>query len=303
MRVKLAIVACGIAVSALSTALWGQDLGPHFHKIKEGIYVQTAREGNSNCGIIVTSEGVVLVDSGHNPTDSREILAAVRKLTDQPVRFLIDTETHGDHTTGHWIFSPQALVINSDGATRDMLDGYNPERIEGLRRQSPEMLEAAEGYRLVTPHIEYSDKMTLRLGGKTIEILHLDNVHSGADSAVWLPEDRVLFSASAAGTRRLNNIRPTVRISDIRAALKMMKDLNPEVVVPGHGAPTTATMFDESERYYELLFDRMNALIRQGKSLDQIKAELKMPEYASWANQDRLANNIESAYRELRGGN
>jgi len=294
--------ACVIGVLAFSSTVWAQDLGPHFRKIKDGIYVQTAQDGNSNCGIIVTSEGVVLVDSGHNPSDSREILAAVKKLTNQPVRYLIDTETHGDHTTGHWVFSPPALVINSDGATKDMQEAYNPQRIEGIRRQSPEMAAASEGYKMVTPQIEYSDKMTLRLGGKTIEILHLDNVHSGADSAVWLPEDRVLFAASAAGPKRLNNIRPTVRIADIRAALKMMKALNPEIVVPGHGAPVTATMFDESEAYYTLLFERMNALIRQGKSLDQIKAELKMPEYASWANQDRLPNNIEIAYRELRGG-
>ena len=303
MRAKLAIGVCVIGVMAFGSALWAQDLGPHFKKIKDGIYVQVGEEGNSNCGIIVTSEGVVLVDSGDTPIDSREILAAVKKLTNQPIRFLVNTETHGDHTTGHWVFSPPALIINSDGAAKDMQAAYRPERMENLRKQSPEMAKAAEGYKMITPQIEYSDKMTLRLGGKTIEILHLDNVHSGADSAVWLPEDRVLFAASATGPRRLNNIRPTVRIADIRRAMKMMKALNPEIVIPGHGAPGTAAMFDESEAYYTLLFERMNAMMRQGKSLDQIKVELKMPEYASWGNQDRIPNNIEIAYRELRGGN
>ena len=301
MRVKIAVMVCAALV--LSSALWGQDLGPHFKKIKDGIYVQVGEEGNSNGGIIVTSEGVVLVDSGDTPIDSREILAAVKKLTNQPIRFLVNTETHGDHTTGHWVFSPPALIINSDGAAKDMQAAYRPDRMENLRKQSPEMAKAAEGYQMITPQVEYSDKMTLRLGGKTIEILHLDNVHSGADSAVWLPEDGVLFAASATGPRRLNNIRPTVRIADIRRAMKMMKALNPEIVIPGHGAPGTAAMFDESEAYYTLLFERMNAMMRQGKSLDQIKVELKMPEYASWGNQDRIPNNIEIAYRELRGGN
>ena len=301
MRVKIAGMVCAALV--LSSALWGQDLGPHFKKIKDGIYVQVGEEGNSNGGIIVTSEGVVLVDSGDTPIDSREILAAVKKLTNQPIRFLVNTETHGDHTTGHWVFSPPALIINSDGAAKDMQAAYRPDRMENLRKQSPEMAQAAEGYKMIPPQVEYSDKMTLRLGGKTIEILHLDNVHSGADSAVWLPEDGVLFAASATGPRRLNNIRPTVRIADIRRAMKMMKALNPEIVIPGHGAPGTAAMFDESEAYYTLLFERMNAMMRQGKSLDQIKVELKMPEYASWGNQDRIPNNIEIAYRELRGGN
>lgn len=301
MRVRVAVAASVIGAWVFTSTLWGQDLGPHFKKIKDGIYVQTAMDGNSNCGIIVTSEGVVLVDSGHNPTDSREILAAVQKLTNQPVRFLIDTETHGDHTTGHWVFSPPAMVINATGAGKGMRDAFNPARMDDLRKQSPEMAKAAEGYKLVTPQIEYPEKMTLSLGGKVIEILRLNNVHSEADSAVWLPQDGVLFAASATGPRRLNNIRPVVNISDILAAVRMMKALNPEVVIPGHGAPSTTQMFDDIEKYYALLFERVGAKVREGKSLDQIKQEVKMPEYASWANQDRLPNNIEAAHRALRG--
>ena len=301
MRVKLAIVVCVTGILAYSSALWGQDLGPHFKKIKDGIYVQTAMDGNSNCGIIVTSEGVVLVDSGHNPPDSREILDAVKKLTNQPIRFLIDTETHGDHTTGHWVFSPPTVIINAAGAGKGMRDAFSATRTDDLRKQSPEMAKAAEGYKLVTPQIEYQEKMTLQLGGKTIEILRLNNVHSEADSAIWLPQDRVLFAASATGPRRLNNIRPVVNISDILAAVRMMKALNPEVVIPGHGAPSTTQMFDDIEKYYALLFERVGAKVREGKSLDQIKQEVKMPEYASWANQDRLPNNIEAAHRALRG--
>jgi cyclase len=173
--------------------------------------------------------------------------------------------------------------------------------MDDLRKQSPEMAKAAEGYKLVTPQVEYQEKMTLQLGGKTIEILRLNNVHSEADSAIWLPQDRVLFAASATGPRRLNNIRPVVNVSDILAAVRMMKALNPEVVIPGHGAPSTTQMFDDIEKYYALLFERVGAKVREGKSLDQIKQEVKMPEYASWANQDRLPNNIEAAFRALRG--
>ena len=61
---------------------------------------------NSNCGIVVTQEGLVLIDSGHNPTDSLRILDAVKKISPLPIRFLIDTEPHPDHTTGHFVFSP-----------------------------------------------------------------------------------------------------------------------------------------------------------------------------------------------------
>ena len=291
------------SLSVVASPLLGQDLGPQFRKIKDGIYVQSAGEANSNAGIIVTSEGVVLVDSGHNPTDSRAVMEAVKKLTPLPVRFLIDTEVHADHTTGHFIFSPPAVIINHTGAGEAMRRDFRPERMPNLIRQSQEMAAAAQGFRIVPPQLEYGDKLTIHLGGRTIEVLYLKNVHSEADSAVWLPEERVLFSASVALHDSINILRPFVTIPDILNAMKMLKALNPEIVVPGHGSPTTTKMFDDSERYYALLMERVGAMARSGKTLDQIKAELKMPEYAGYAAQERMPSNIEAAYRAIPGSN
>src|SRR5881394_900560 len=97
-----------------------QDLGPQIKKLEDGVYVYVGKNFNSNCGIVLTQDGVVLIDSGHNPTDSRAVLAAVRKLTPLPVRFLIDTEPHPDHTTGHFVFSPPATIIAAEGAGESM---------------------------------------------------------------------------------------------------------------------------------------------------------------------------------------
>jgi cyclase len=291
------------SLAVFGSPLAAQDLGPQFRKIKEGIYVQSARESNSNAGIILTSEGVVLVDSGHNPTDSRAVMEAVKKLTPLPVRFLIDTEVHGDHTTGHYVFSPPAVIINHAGAGEAMRKGFVPERMANLIRQSPEMAEAAKGYRMIPPQLEYNSKLTIHLGGKTIEVHYLKNVHSEADSAVWLPEDRVLFSASVAVPNQINILRPFVTIPDMLNAMKMLRGLNPEIVVPGHGTPGTTKIFDDEERYYALLLERVGAMVRAGKTLDQIKAELKMPEYAAWTAQERMPTNIEAAYRAVRGNN
>lgn len=76
-----------------------------------------------------------------------------------------------------------------------------------------------------------------------------------------------------------------------------MKSLNPEVVIPGHGAVGTTKIFDEYEAFYTLLVQRVGNMARRGKSLDEIKKELKMPEYADWAGQDRLGVNINVAYK------
>jgi glyoxylase-like metal-dependent hydrolase (beta-lactamase superfamily II) len=173
MKTKLMpILAVGLSLLFVPV-LSAQDLGPQIKKIKDGIYVYVGKEFNSNAGIVLTQDGVVLIDSGHNPTDSRAILDAVKKLTPLPIRFLIDTEPHPDHTTGHFVFSPPAVVIAHEGATESMKnrDRESPGRIQKLMGVSPEMRAALEGYRMITPHIEYRQKMTLNVGERTFELM------------------------------------------------------------------------------------------------------------------------------------
>ncbi|MGH9254084.1 MAG: MBL fold metallo-hydrolase [Vicinamibacterales bacterium] len=281
----------------LATPSWAQDLGPHFRKIADGIYVQTAREVNSNVGIILTSDGVVLIDSGQTPIDTREVAEVVKKLTPLPVKYIIDTEVHPDHTTGHFVFSPPAIVVNHQGAGDAMRKAENPNRSQTLAAQSPEMAQASQGYRLVVPHIEYQQKMTLRVGERTLELMHLKNAHSEADTAVWLPAERVLFASSVAIPNSLNNVRAFVTIPEMLAATRMLRSLNPAAVIPGHGSFGTTAIFDASEKYYTLLVERVRAMVMQGRTRDEITKELKMPESASWAYQDRWPSNVDAAYR------
>jgi cyclase len=96
------------------------------------------------------------------------------------------------------------------------------------------------------------------------------------------------------------NLRPHVTIPDVLAGYKLMKSLNPEIVVPGHGPPSTTKIFDEYEAFYTLLVKRVGDMAAQGKSLAEIKKELKMPEYADWAGQDRLGANIDVAYKSVK---
>ena len=304
MKPKPTVVIALFLSIALAALAYSQELPPNIKKIKEGIYVYVGNNFNSNCGIVVTQEGVVLIDSGHNPTDSLRILDAVKKISPLPIRFLIDTEPHPDHTTGHFVFSPPATVIAHEGATESMVnrEKETPGRIEKLAGAAPEMRNALEGYRFVPPQIEYRGKMTLNLGERTFELLYLKGVHSEADTAVWLPKERVLFSASGIVVDQFNILRPFVTIPDILAASKMMKALNPEIVVPGHGTPGTVKIFDDTEKYYALLVERVGKLAGEGKSLDEIKKELKMPEYDHWATKERFPTNVEAAYKVVKGG-
>ena len=298
---------CVICLPFFVSSMRGQDLGPHFTKIKDGIYVQTAKStptALANASIILTSEGVVLVDTGQNAIDSREIAEAVKKLTPQPVRFIIDTETHPDHSYGHWLFSPPAVIINHEGAGAEMKQSFNQKQITDQENQSPEMKAALQGFRLIPPQIEYSgDKMTLRSGERTLELLNLGTTHSLANTAVWLPNERVLFAGAVAIEGQINTIRPFTNIPDMLAMMKMMKALNADVVIPAHGPPTTNKMFDFYAGYLQTLLQRVKKLMDEGKTLDQIKAELRMPEYENLnMAKERIPGTAEAAYRAIKGG-
>jgi len=291
-------ILCVLLLTSVSLA---QDLGAQFKKINDGIFTYVGTSGESNCTIILTQDGVVLIDSGNNPKDSYAVLDAVKKLTSQPVRLLINTEPHADHTTGHFVFSPPAIIVAAAGAGESMRGSNIVQRVEKLVAEKPELRSQYEGYRMITPHIEYRDRATLSVGERTIELFYLKNVHSEADTAIWLPKERVLFPAASVGVKRLNNLRANVSIPDTLSAIKMMKALNPDVVIPGHGQPGTAQILEDNERYYNLLVDRVKQLVQQGKSLEQVKQELKMPEIDEWAGKDRFPNNVEAAYRAAKG--
>ena len=83
------------------------------------------------------------------------------------------------------------------------------------------------------------------------------------------------------------------------SAMKMMKALNPEIVVPGHGTPGTTKIFDDSIQYYSLLLERVGKMAKEGKPLETIKKELRMPETDDWASKERIDTNIEAAYRAV----
>jgi cyclase len=301
MKLKVRILLGTILYFSSVCMVSAQDLGPLFKKMKDGIYVYTGKPSESNCTIILTQEGVVLVDSGNIPVDSQAVMKAVKQLTSQPIRFLINTEPHPDHTTGHFVFSPPAIIIAAAGAGESMRQAYNPERMKKMMEEPGEMGAAAKGYRLITPHIEYRDQMTLNLGERTFQLYYLKNVHSEADTAIWLSKERVLFTAASVGVKRFNNLRPSVSIPDTLAAIKMMKALNPEIVIPGHGDPGTVKILDDMERYYNSLMDRVKQMAQQGKSLDEIKKELRIPGTEDWEGKDRFPNNIEAAYRAVKG--
>src|SRR6202046_3218035 len=141
MRTKTAGALAIFASCAFIGAAGAQDLGPQVKKLADGVYIHAGRGFESNSGIILTQDGVIVIDTGQNPYESRNIRATVRNLTSMPVRLVIDPEPHADHTTGNFMFSPPAVVIAAAGAGESMLAAERnaPARIPRLAPTYPRL--------------------------------------------------------------------------------------------------------------------------------------------------------------------
>ena len=203
-----------------------QDLGPKFKKVKDGIYVYDGKNLNeSNCTIILTQEGVVLIDSGQSPKDSAGVAAAIKKLTASARAFHHTYGApYGSRLGRFSVFTP-GLDHAHAGATDSMKAALNPKRSEKLIAESAE-LRRLRGIPYCRRRISSTgEKMTLNVGKRAFELYYRKNVHSEADSAIGCPRSAVLFSASGIVVDQINIFRPFVTIPDILAAAKMMKAL------------------------------------------------------------------------------
>jgi glyoxylase-like metal-dependent hydrolase (beta-lactamase superfamily II) len=233
-----ALLTCMVATAPPARA----DSAPGFipRRLADGVYVvpgNTGRgsEGRPNAGFIVTSEGVVVVDALASPRDGRALLQAIRGVTREPVRWLVLTHHHPDHHFGAIVFKRAGARIIAHPDTRTLAGEGGPDalvadwtRVVGR--------DAMRGFAFADrPDRAVTGSDTLRLGGRTIVIVHPGAAHTAGDLMVWLPEERILFAGDI-----LIEDGVTMVVDGSAAALERALDqirrLAPRVAVPGHGA-------------------------------------------------------------------
>src|SRR5882757_9999251 len=119
MIIKTRTTLAVLASFALAGSAMAQDLPANVKKLADGVYVVVGDNFFSNSGIVVTQDGVVVIDTGQNPVETRKIVDIIKKITPMPVRLVIDSEPHPDHTTGHFLF-PGATIVAAAGAGDSM---------------------------------------------------------------------------------------------------------------------------------------------------------------------------------------
>jgi glyoxylase-like metal-dependent hydrolase (beta-lactamase superfamily II) len=232
-----------IVVLALLSSMGGAraDYQPKAERVADHIYALIGPLGqrnqdndglNANIGFIVTSQGVILIDSGASLLGAKKIEAAIRAVTPQPVRWVINTGSQDHRWLGNDHFAAQGaqlIALKRTAATQaefaaqhlQMLKGFLGPRLEGTRSQPATTL--LEG-----------DEATLELGGETLTLRYTD-AHFPGDAWVWLPKRGIVFSGDLVYVDRILGVLPWSSVKKGQKALHALEALNPQRIVPGHG--------------------------------------------------------------------
>ena len=153
------------------------------------------------------------------------------------MRYVIISQNHGDHQGGTPLFSPPANVIVHDRVAKDWAS-WKPYQIKSWRKRFRERTDALKDVNPIDTVLSLSDRMTLHLGGKTIELIYIDDPYNPGDLAVWLPESGVMHAGFVGYRERHPDIRPDYSHGTTMGMLKQLEVLSalkPTVVVPAHG--------------------------------------------------------------------
>jgi cyclase len=238
-----------------------------FEKIADGVYYVPSHGFGSNDVVIVNDDDVVLVDTADTPAATRTLLSDLKVVTDKPVRYVVNTHWHFDHTDGNSVFGPEVQIMAhafvrhaiesfdvlhrepyaSMGAPavaqrvtnlRRQLAAAGADQRSGLRQQLDEAERQQRAYaevRPTPPNLTYTDRLTLQRGHREIDLLFLGRGHTGGDTVVWLPQERVVCSGDLMETSV--PYMGDAYFGEWIKSLGALKRIDFAVDLPGHGVP------------------------------------------------------------------
>ena len=228
---------------------------------------------------LVTPEGIIATDP-INADAARWLKQELESRFGVPVKYLIYSHDHRDHIAGGEIFKPEAIVIAHEKA-RDA--------IVGERRPT------------AVPDLTFSDRMTVTLGGKTVELIHPGPSHSNNLIVMHFPAERAVFTVDFISVGRL----PYMNLSDAYfpdwiAAIEKVEAMDFDILVPGHGPLGTKNDAAEHRRYLQALYDAVLDAARNGMSLEEMKQSITLDEFKHLSMYDDWRElNIEGMYAQV----
>ncbi|MDO8286755.1 MAG: MBL fold metallo-hydrolase [Rhodoferax sp.] len=231
-----------VALLAMALPAWAVDVV--FKPVAEGIYAYVGEtegrtydnEGlNANIGLVVTPAGAVLIDSGATFQSARKIHEAAKKVTSQPVKWVINTGDQDHRWLGNGYFTAQGITTIAHTNAQADMQTRSGEQLQGLKV----LKERLDGTVPTLPTRFVAGQDTrLELGGTVFELKHRNGGHTPGDTLVWLPQKSVLFAGDVVYVDRVLGLHPVSNTRNWLESFAVIDALKPQVIVPGHGNVT-----------------------------------------------------------------
>lgn len=278
-----------------------------FTEVGDGLYAFTA-EGDPNSGVIIGDESVMIVEAQATPRLANKVIECVRSVTDKPISHVVLTHYHAVRVLGASAYGAQQIIM-SDKA-RSMVVERGQEDWDSEFQRFPRLFEGHESIPGLTwPTTTFNDKMTVYLGNRKVEIMHLGRAHTAGDAVIYVPDQNVMFtgdiveyhSACYCGDGHFADWGPT---------LDAIKAYNVDAIAPGRGDALVGrkmvnAAIENTRDFIASTYKPVQKIAARGGSLkeawDAVRAECD-PKFADYAIYEHcLPFNVARAYDEARG--
>ncbi len=300
--IKSCIAALGMLVTLSAFAADPPDFT--VKKVADGIYAAVATPGGeagSNSGFILGGNGVIVIDTFLSPDPAAALLGEIHNQTQLPVRYVVNTHYHLDHTGGNSVFADRGASIVAQRNVRAW------EQTENLKffGANPTPEQKARIAALVLPDLLYIDGLDVYLGSRLVQVRYMLG-HTGGDSVVFVPDANVVFAGDLVWTHHLPNLVDASTDKWIATLDKLLADHASAAFIAGHGGVATANDVRDFRDYLVALRQAVAKAQAQGKLgqalVDAVTADLQ-PKYSTWGFfSNFIKRNIEQTAAELAGG-
>ncbi len=260
-------------------------------EIANGVYARIV-EGLTNSGIIVGSSEIMVIDSLRVPSHARQLIDDVKRISDKPIKYLIDTHSHWDHSWGNEEFL-NSTIIGHSNCYKEMTDSsWNKQWLDKIVSAKDPWSKEAEIVNITPPNMTFNDQMTLFLDDRKIDLKYFGKAHTSGDIFIHLPKENILFTGDVIQNKGIPFFGDSYP-SDWMETSRKILNTKPTTFVAGHGKiGTYSDMIDANNFVDEIINDCFQL---KNKQPDQKLIAKYKEKYSGW----RKIEMIESSVLEL----